>query len=92
MIVIDQDYEIYLIITSRQKQAIEHLMRALPFAEDVDDWENEDGCHTIVLWNTVQERQAIRGWINHFYPPGRPYSMEIEEGPEWRHLQFLNER
>jgi hypothetical protein len=76
----DEDNGIYLIATATNAEVLRHLMRALPFADDMYGPDRRaDGLYEVKFHNTKAEREAIRSWAQHYYPSALFFGIKFEE-------------
>ena len=76
----DDDSGIYLIARSTSVDVLRHLLRVLPFADDMYGPNKiVDGRYEVLFHNSKAERQIIRGWANSAYPLMFHYGIEFEE-------------
>lgn len=76
----DEDSGINLIASSTSVDVLRHLLRVLPFADDMYGPDKiVNGRYEVIFHNSKAERQIIRGWADYEYPQTLHYGIEFEE-------------
>lgn len=77
---VDDEPMIHLIVQSKSRDTLAHLLNTFSFADDVVGPQRyPTGTWEMILFNTPEERRTIMGWANYYYPSDQFSGIKVWE-------------